>query len=99
MCRSAPPRSSAGDLFSRRRLYQRRPGQKDRALLFYDDSLVGHGRHIGPAGGAGTHDHGNLRDALGGHIGLIEEDAPEVLAVGEHLVLIRQIGAAGESTR
>ena len=29
------------------------------------------------------------------HIGLVEEDAAEMVAVGEHLILIGQVGAAG----
>jgi hypothetical protein len=39
--------------------------------------------------------HGHLRDARGGHARLVVEDAPEVVAVGEHLVLHGQEGAAG----
>jgi hypothetical protein len=35
-----------------------------------------------------------LRDALGRHAGLVEEDAPEVIAVGEHLRLQGQERAA-----
>ena len=38
---------------------------------------------------------GDLRDALGGQVGLVVEDAAEVLAVGEHLVLARQERPAG----
>src|SRR5262249_54274998 len=37
----------------------------------------------------------DLRDALRGHAGLVVEDAPEVVAVGEDLVLERQERAAG----
>src|SRR3546814_9554758 len=36
----------------------------------------------------------DLRDALGAHIRLIEEDAPEMVAVGKDLVLMRQVRAA-----
>ncbi len=64
-------------------------------LLAHHDGLVGHGRHVGTARGAGAHDHGNLRDALGAHVGLVEEDPPEVLTVRKHFVLARQVGAAG----
>ena len=35
----------------------------------------------------GAHHRGDLRDSLGGHAGLVEEDAPEVVAVWEDLVL------------
>src|SRR3546814_3069932 len=40
-------------------------------------------------------DDGDLGNALGGEVGLIEEDTAEVVAVGKHLVLARQVGAAG----
>ena len=75
-------------------LHQRRAGQEDRALLLDDDGLVAHGRHVGAAGGARAHHHRDLRDALRRHVGLVVEDAAEVLAVGEHVVLVRQVGAA-----
>ena len=74
---------------------QRRPAEKDRALLLDDDRLVGHRRHVGAARRARAHDHGDLRDARGRHGGLIVEDPPEMVAIGEHLVLARQMGAAG----
>src|SRR5690606_23814515 len=47
----------------------------------------------GTASGTGAHDHGNLRDALSAHVGLVEEDASEVFAVGEYLILAWQVGA------
>ena len=59
-----------------------------------DDRLVRHRRHVGAAGGARAHHHGNLGDARGRHPRLVEEDAPEVVAVGEDLGLQRQEGAA-----
>src|SRR3546814_19867989 len=46
------------------------------------------------ARGAASHHAGELRDALGAHIRLIEEDAPEMVAVGKHLGLMRQVRAA-----
>ena len=51
--------------------------------------------NVGAARRAGAHDDGDLRDAGGRHGGLVVEDAPEVLAVGKHLGLQRQEGAAG----
>ena len=78
-----------------RRLHQRRAAEEDRALLLDDDGLVGHRRHVGAAGRARAHDHGDLGHALRRHARLVVEDAPEMLAVGEHLVLVRQVGAAG----
>ncbi len=81
--------------FTGRGLHQRRAAEEDGALVLDDDGLVGHRRHVGAAGGAGTHDHADLRDAGGAHVGLVVEDAAEVVAVGKNLVLGRQVGAAG----
>ncbi len=83
------------DRLAGRGFHQRRPGEKDRALLLDDDRLVRHRRNIGAARGAGAHDHGDLGDSGRGHARLIVEDAAEVLAVRKHLGLVRQIGAAG----
>ncbi|MNE34498.1 hypothetical protein D3C80_1282230 [compost metagenome] len=84
-----------GDHLAGGGLHQRRAGEEDGRLVAHHDGLVGHRRHVGAAGGARAHHHGDLRDAGGAHVGLVEEDPPEVLAVGEHLVLARQVGAAG----
>src|SRR5699024_12747312 len=64
--------------------------QEDRALVFDDDVFVRHGRHVGATGGAGPEHGGQLRDSLGGHVGLVVEDAAEVVAVWEYLVLLEQ---------
>ena len=50
--------------------------------------------HVRAAGGARAHDDGDLRDALGRHARLVEEDAAEMLLVGKDLGLQRQEGAA-----
>ena len=76
------------------RLHQRRPAEEDRALALDDDGLVRHRRHVRAACGAGAHDRRDLRDAGGRKVGHVEEDAPEVLAVGEHVVLVGQVRAA-----
>ena len=78
-----------------RGLHQRRPAEKDRALVAHDDALVRHGRHIGAAGGAGAHHDRDLRNALRGHLRLVVEDAAEMPLVRKDLVLHRQEGAAG----
>ncbi len=83
------------DHFARGGLHQRRAAQENRALLAHDDGLVAHRRHIGAAGRARAHHHGDLRDAQGRHARLVVEDAAEMLLVGKHLVLQRQEGAAG----
>ena len=57
--------------------------------------LVRHGRHVGAARRARAHHAGDLRDAERGQRRLVVEDAAEVLAVGEHLGVLRQVGAAG----
>ena len=77
-----------------RGLHQRRAGEKDRALVAHDDAHIRHRRNIGPARGAGSHHHRDLGDGAGRHLGLIVEDAPEMLAVGKDLVLVRQVRAA-----
>lgn len=63
-------------------------------LTLDDDVLVRHGGHVGATGRAGAHHDGDLRNALRGHVRLVVEDASKVVAVGEHLVLQRQEGAA-----
>ena len=75
--------------------YQRRAGQEDGALVAHDDGFVGHGGYVGTAGGAQAHDDGDLGNVVGGHAGLVVEDAAEVVAVGEDVVLPWQVGAAG----
>ena len=59
-----------------------------------DDRLVAHRRDVRAAGRARAHHDRDLRDPLRGHARLVVEDPPEVLAVGEDLVLQRQEGAA-----
>ena len=81
--------------FAGRGLHQRRTAEKDRAGALDDDRLVRHRRHVGAARRARSHDDGNLRDPLGRHARLVEEDAAEVIAVGEDLRLQRQERAAG----
>ena len=76
-------------------LHQRRTAEKDRALLADDDGLVAHRRHVGAARRARAQYRRHLRNALGAHGRLVVEDPPEMLAVGKHLVLARQEGAAG----
>ena len=78
-----------------RGLHQRRAAEEDGPLLADDDALIGHRRDISAAGGAAAHDDGDLGNAFGRHIGLIEEDAAEMFAVREDLVLHRQEGATG----
>jgi hypothetical protein len=72
------------------RLHERRPTEEDRALVADDDGLVAHRRHVRAAGGARSEHRGDLRDAPRRHLRLVVEDAPEVLAVGEHVVLLGQ---------
>ena len=77
-----------------RGLHERRAAEEDRALPAHDDGLVRHGGHIGAAGRARAHHHSDLRDAFRRHARLIVEDAAEMLAIGEDLGPMRQIGAA-----
>ena len=64
--------------------------EKDRALIADNHRLIRHGGHIGPSGRARAHDASDLRNAQRAHIGLIEEDAAKVIAVGEDFILQRQ---------
>ncbi len=84
-----------GDLLAGGGLDQGRAGQEHGGVLAHHDHLVGHGRYVGAAGGAGTEHHADLRDAPGRHVRHVEEDAAEVLPVREHLILAGQVGAAG----
>ena len=78
-----------------RGLHQRRAAEEDRALVADDHGLVAHRGHVRAARGARAEHRRDLRDAVGAHLGLVVEDAAEVLAVGEDLVLPRQERAAG----
>ena len=78
-----------------RRLHQRRAAEEDRALVAHDHGLVRHRRHVGAARRARAHHHGDLRDAGRRQRRLVVEDAAEMLAIGKHLGLVRQVGAAG----
>ena len=91
----APAELLRGDLLAGRRLHQRRAAEEDRPLVADDHRLVAHRRDVGPAGGARAQHGGDLRDARGRHRRLVVEDPAEVLAVGEHLVLLRQERPAG----
>ena len=82
------------DLLAGGGLHQRRAGEEDRALVAHDHALVAHRRDIGAAGGARAHHAGDLRDPQRAHLRLVEEDPPEVVAVGKHLGLVRQVGPA-----
>ncbi len=84
-----------GHVLAGRGLHERRAADEDRSRAAHDHGLVGHGRDVRAAGGAGAHDDRDLRDSLGREAGLVEEDAAEVVAVGEDLGLEREEGAAG----
>ena len=83
------------DDFAGRRLHQRRAAEEDRALIAHDDGLVRHRRHVGATSSARAHHHRDLGNAGGRQRRLIVEDAAEMLAVGKHFGLVRQVGAAG----
>ena len=83
------------DHLAGRGLHQRRTAEEDGALVADDHRLVAHRGHVCTARGARPEHGGDLRDAFGGQVGLVVEDAAEVLAVGEHLVLARQERSPG----
>ena len=82
------------DDFASGGLHQWRPTQEYGPLPTDDHRLVRHGRHIGAARGARAHDAGDLCDPVRAHTRLIEEDAPEMITVGEDLGLVRQVRPA-----
>ena len=84
-----------GDHFPGGGLHQRRAAEEDSALVADDHRLVTHRRHVSATGGAGSEHSSDLRDALGAEFCLVVEDPAEMLAVGKHLVLAGQEGAAG----
>jgi hypothetical protein len=98
VCTSPPPRSSALTTSPVAAFTSGGPPRKMVPWFLTMMDLVAHRRHVGAAGRARAHHHRDLRDALRAHVGLVEEDAAEVVAVGEDLVLVGQVGAA-ESTR
>src|SRR5581483_12425423 len=70
-----------GHVLSGRCLYERRPADEDRPGAADDDRLVAHSRHVRAARGRRAHYDGDLRDAARRHLGLVEEDPAEVVAV------------------
>ena len=91
---SAPPSSSAVTSWPVAAFTSGGPPMKIVPVPRDDDRLVAHRGHVGAAGRAGAHHGGDLRDALRRHPRLVVEDPPEVVAVGEDLVLQRQERAA-----
>ena len=77
-----------------RGLHERRAADEDRPGAAHDHRLVRHRRDVRAACGARAHHDRDLRDALRRHPRLVEEDAAEVLAVGEDLGLEREERAA-----
>jgi hypothetical protein len=72
-----------GDFFTGCGLDKRGAAQEDGAVALDYYRLIGHGGNISAACRARAHNDRNLRDFLGRHIGLVEEDASEVVTVGE----------------
>lgn len=84
-----------GNFFASGGFYERRSAEEDGALAFDDDGFIGHGGDVGSAGGAGTHDGGDLGNASGGEVGLVVEDASEVVFIGEDFGLEGEKSSAG----
>lgn len=87
------PQVLCGHHLPRRRFHERRPPQKDRPVAFDDHGFVSHGGDVSAPRGAAPQDQRDLRDIVLGHLCLVVEDAPEVVAVGEDVSLARQVGA------
>ena len=82
------------DVFAGCGFHQRRTAEEDGSLIAHDDRFVAHRRHVRAAGGARPHHQRDLRNAARRHIGLVVEDAAEVILVGKYLFLHRQERAA-----
>ena len=72
------------------RLDEGRTAEEDRTRTLDYDDLVAHRGDVRPTCRATAHHGGDLGYALRAHLRLVVEDAPEVFAVGEDLVLQRQ---------
>ena len=83
------------DLLARGRLDQGRAADEDRPLAAHDHGFVAHGRNIRASGRARSHDDGDLGDAEGREAGLVVEDPPEMLLVGERPRLMGKKDSAG----
>ena len=90
-----PAQLLGGHFFARGRLYQRRPGQKDGAILLNDDRLVAHRRDVRPTGGTRADNGRNLNNPLARHPGNVVENPAKMLPVGEDIRLQMQKRAAG----
>ena len=66
---------------------QGRPSDKYGAGVFDYHRLVGHGRYVGPSGGAGAHHDCYLGYPHGRHDRLVVEDPAEVVPVWKYLGL------------
>ncbi len=91
----APAELLGADDLAGRGAHEGRPPEEDRALVAHDDRLVAHRRHVRTACRARAEHGGELGHARRREARLVVEDAPEVLLVGEDLVLHRQVGTAG----
>ena len=94
-CRSPPPSSSA---VTSSPVAAFTSGGPPRKIVPWSRTMTASSLiagHVRAARGAGAEHGGDLRDAARRHRGLVVEDAAEVLAVGEDLVLLGQERAAG----
>ena len=78
------------DVFSGGGFHEGRAADEDGAGALDDHRLVAHRGDVGAPGRTRAHDDGDLRDVLRGESCLVEEDSPEVVAVGEDVGLERQ---------
>ena len=82
------------DDLTRRGLHKWRTTEKDRALILHDDGFIAHRGHIGTTCRARAQDGCDLRYPARRHVGLIEENAPEVISIREDVILHWQEGSA-----
>src|SRR5262249_10161677 len=61
-------------------------GQKEPAAFRHEDG-VAHYRKVSAAGHAHAHNRGDLRNAHGGHYGVVAKNAAKIVSIGEHIFL------------
>src|SRR5262249_23242875 len=74
---------------------QRRPAKKDCALIAHNDRLIAHGRHVSSTRRTRTQNSSDLINTFTRHASLVVKDAPEMVAIGEHIRLKREERSAG----
>src|SRR5690625_2772593 len=77
-----------GHLFTSGGLHQGWAGEENSPLVSDNNWFIAHCRYVGSPSSARAHNHRNLSNAFGRHIGLVVKDATKMISVREYLILI-----------